>query len=139
MKKYKTGPATKKLQPESRFDTVVHGDLWLNNLMFHRDGGEEEQLKILDFGSSAYTHPAFDIIYFLYVNTDREFRRSHSEDLLRQYFEVYSRYLPDDDPELTSFDKFKEELEERREPVLLMATSVCTIVKKMYVRNCRLA
>ena len=37
--------------------------------------------------------PIGDICYFLYVNTDREFRRRHLIDCLQWYFDAFGSYL----------------------------------------------
>ena len=37
--------------------------------------------------------PIGDICYFLYVNTDREFRRRHLKDCLQWYFDTFGSYL----------------------------------------------
>ena len=38
-------------------------------------------------------HPAFDLTYFLYVNTDREFREKNMDRCLRTYYGIFSKYL----------------------------------------------
>ena len=37
--------------------------------------------------------PIGDICYFLYVNTDKEFRRRHLDECLKWYFDVFGSYL----------------------------------------------
>ena len=37
--------------------------------------------------------PIGDICYFLYVSTDREFRRKHLDNCLKWYFDVFGSYL----------------------------------------------
>ena len=37
--------------------------------------------------------PIGDICYFLYVNTDREFRSRHLKDCLQWYFDAFGSYL----------------------------------------------
>ena len=39
------------------------------------------------------SQPIGDICYFLYINTDRKFRRRHMNDCLRWYYDVLSCYL----------------------------------------------
>ena len=39
------------------------------------------------------SQPIGDICYFLYINTDKDFRRSHMNDCLKWYFDVFSSYL----------------------------------------------
>ena len=39
------------------------------------------------------SQPIGDVCYFLYINTDREFRRRHMKDCLKWYFDVFGSYL----------------------------------------------
>ncbi len=98
----------------SRIITVLHGDFWPNNMMF-RDGeaGEPDAVKILDFQMMKNGHPSFDLGYFLYIATDRAFRKAHLEQCLGWYFDVFSSYfsgIMDD----YGFDDFKREFHETR-------------------------
>ena len=121
--KYDTAPLVKKtFNLESQFTTVVHGDLWTNNFMMSRDG---KRVKFIDFGNVFLAHPVNDIVYFLYMNTDREFRKKHEEEILRAYFATFSKYLDDGDAaENVGFDQFKREVDERREPFMLLGMMV---------------
>ena len=113
--KYKTQPAMKKIyDKESPFTTIVHGDLWTNNFMISEDGN---QVKLIDFGNVFMSHPVYDIMYFLYMNTDREFRKKHEEEILQSYFATFSKYLRTGVD--LGFEQFKREVTERREGVML--------------------
>jgi hypothetical protein len=105
----------------SAFTTVIHGDLWVNNFMI-RDG-TPDKIKFLDFGNVCVAHPAYDIVYFLYMNTDREFRKENLESILREYFEVFQSYLGACSEDV-GFDIFREEFESMREAAMLVAMHV---------------
>ena len=64
-------------------------------------------------------HPARDILYLLYVNTDSDFRKAHLRDLLLAYFGVFYRYLTADDGTAAdtrpSFQSFVREVGDRIE------------------------
>ncbi len=95
----------------SRLATVTHGDFWSNNMMF-RDG-EPAEVKLLDFQMSLLAHPANDIAYFLYVNTDRAFREANLDKCLRWYYDAFSKYftgIMDD----YGFQDFEEEFQRHR-------------------------
>ena len=83
---------------------------------------EATRVKFIDFGNSYIMHPAYDILYFLYTTTDRAFRQSHFDALLRSYFDTFSTYLSGDDD--LSYDKFKEEAEGMREGVMIFTLPV---------------
>ena len=51
------------------------------------------RLQVLDYQMGLIGQPIGDICYFLYVNTDREFRRKHLDNCLKWYFDVFGSYL----------------------------------------------
>ncbi len=77
LKKYKIDRAIVH-NPESAFMTLVHCDYWTTNMMFRdaEDGsGKPEKMKLFDFATVCLGHPAYDIVFFLYVSTDKKFRQ----------------------------------------------------------------
>ena len=123
LSRYDTGPAIKKaFDIESPFTTVVHGDLWTNNFMMSEDG---RQIMFIDFGNVFLSHPAYDIVYFLYMNTDREFRKKYEEEILQKYFATFSKYLSDEN---AGFDQFKREVAVKREAIMLIGMIVSNCV-----------
>ena len=118
--KYNTRPAINKIyDKESPFITIVHGDLWINNFMMGEDG---KRVKLIDFGNVFMSHPVYDIMYFLYSNTDREFRKKHEEEILQSYFATFSKYLRRSVD--LGFEQFRREVAERREGVMLFGMLV---------------
>ena len=98
----------------SKYSTIIHGDFWSNNMMFHHDDdGNPVKVKLLDFQMLARGLPSRDIFYFLYVNTDKEFRKNHYEDLLRAYHQVLAGYMKEENMEVT-FQEFKAEVDKKR-------------------------
>ena len=85
---------------------------------------EATEAKFIDFGISYIMHPAYDILYFLYTSTDRAFRQSYFDTLLRSYFDTFSTYFSSDSHEDMSYDKFKQEAEELREGVIVFTSTV---------------
>eukprot|EP00096_Caligus_rogercresseyi_P001449 TRINITY_DN1231_c0_g1_i6.p1 TRINITY_DN1231_c0_g1~~TRINITY_DN1231_c0_g1_i6.p1 ORF type:complete len:491 (-),score=120.25 TRINITY_DN1231_c0_g1_i6:271-1743(-) len=81
-------------RPESPIDTLCHGDFWSNNILFsYDDEGVVKDLNIIDYQLLNYGHPCYDLVYFLYLNTDLEFRDNHLEGVLRLYHETFSSYV----------------------------------------------
>lgn len=103
---------------EFKLTTLLHGDLWTNNMMFLEDDqGRPTGLKFLDFQMAAIGHPMIDIYYFMYICTDREFRSKHLQECLEEYFNVFQPYLKH------SVDMtFQEFLEEFNSKPLLFIT-----------------
>jgi hypothetical protein len=57
------------------------------------------------------------------VSTDADFRRAHFHDLLKDYFDVFERYLKDAGIEMT-FEEFEGEVLDRRDILLSVSTTV---------------
>ena len=56
-------------------DTCCHGDFWSNNIMFKYDkDGNVNGAVLVDFQLINYGHPAYDILYLLYISSDSQFR-----------------------------------------------------------------
>ena len=75
--------------------TMTHGDYWVNNMLFSSSDPEDAELTVtmLDFQLMTLAHPARDIWYLLYCNTDKEFRDKHLQEILQEYFNIFSSYL----------------------------------------------
>ena len=65
--------------PSPEVHTLCHGDFWSNNILFsYKDGQEDpDDLIIIDYQLINYGHPCYDLVYFLYLNTDLAFRDEH--------------------------------------------------------------
>ena len=54
-----------------------------------------------------------DLWYFLYSSTDREFRDQHLNDVLRDYYDNFSKYLVMEEVHV-SFEEFRQEMNSTR-------------------------
>jgi thiamine kinase-like enzyme len=124
IKKYNGRRSIKKfLNTDSKFVTLIHGDMWVNNLAVREETEDNPaRVKFIDFGNVCVFHPMYDIVYFLYMNTDRAFRQQNFDRILQEYFDIFSKYLSG--PGVT-FTKFKEEVDDRKEIVMLITMMVC--------------
>ncbi|XP_069936203.1 uncharacterized protein [Cherax quadricarinatus] len=98
-----------------------HGDYWINNIMYsykspvaqashedsqatHKDSQEGhsasqtheshqeiEALKIIDWGTSSWGNPIFDLQYLLYTSTTRAIRSAHLDRLLHLYHSTFTK------------------------------------------------
>jgi hypothetical protein len=83
---------------------ILHGDYWINNMLFKYDDESQTQLgekspsipvslKMIDFQVSRIGHPLSDVLYFLYTSTKPETRQKYMPDLLRYYFDTLTTDL----------------------------------------------
>ena len=54
-----------------------------------------------------------DLWYFLYSSTDKEFRDQHLNDVLRDYYDNFSKYLVMEEVHV-SFEEFRQEMNSTR-------------------------
>lgn len=82
-------------QTSTKYRNVVsHGDLWLNNIMFeYADKDEPVSCKIIDFQLARFAPPAFDLAQLVYINTSKEMRVNHLDDIFRVYCDTFEMEL----------------------------------------------
>lgn len=64
---------------ETGFNVLIHGDLWVNNIMF---GDFEDAVRLVDFQLAHFTSPVIDLLYFIITSTTIDVRFNHVERLL---------------------------------------------------------
>ena len=95
----------------SKLVTLVHGDAWNNNFLVNED---ETEITFLDYQVFNYSHPGRDFWYYLYNQTDVEWRKNHLEECYKTYFETMEKYLPNTDWPQMTFEEFKADMESKR-------------------------
>ncbi|XP_012215176.1 uncharacterized protein [Linepithema humile] len=70
----------------TKINVVSHGDLWGNNFMFNED--VPPKCLLVDFQLLRYSPLAHDVAQFLYLCTDRSFRETRENAMLRYYYET---------------------------------------------------
>lgn len=80
-------------EQEDTLNVILHKDMWINNIMFKYDGNEPTNALLIDFQCLRYGPPAFDLMIFLYLTTEREFREQHEEEIIHHYFTIFSATL----------------------------------------------
>lgn len=66
---------------------VCHGDLWINNLMFHYHNGKVKHVKFVDLQTIRHTNLSCDILMLLYSSTEGPMRDKHMDRLIHIYRE----------------------------------------------------
>lgn len=90
----------------SPIDTCCHGDFWSNNIMFkYNEQGKVAEIVLVDFQLINYGHPAYDVLYLLYLSTDLEFRDAHMDECLTTYWTILSTYLDQFKPKSVVYDE----------------------------------
>jgi len=108
-------------------DTCCHGDFWSNNIMFKYDQeGKVAETILVDFQLINYGHPAYDVLYLLYLSTDSQFRSQHMEDYLHQYWETLNEYIDKFAPADTKYDwqDFQNDLNTYKTIGFVLATTL---------------
>lgn len=98
---------------EGEIKTLIHGDLWVNNLMFNYsdDGSVMDCIIVslslksfkfpvptffylqIDFQFSCIGHPAIDLLYFLYTSSVDDIRQTKIFELTQFYYYELKRVL----------------------------------------------
>lgn len=108
-------------------DTCCHGDFWSNNIMFKYDkDGNVNGTVLVDFQLINYGHPAYDILYLLYISADSQFRANHMEECLQKYWDTLNPYIEKFAPKDTkySWEDFRADLNTYKTIGLVLATTL---------------
>ncbi|XP_065084197.1 uncharacterized protein LOC135706512 [Ochlerotatus camptorhynchus] len=72
----------------------VHGDLWVNNLMFKYDinNGQPIDVILFDFQYCCYGTPAIDLCYFFFTSTRDDIRQNGFEEYMQYYYNGLAAY-----------------------------------------------
>lgn len=73
--------------------SIVHMDLWINNLMINYDGDVPAKLKIVDFQIAQYESVVHDVIFFLLSSVDTLVLEENYYSFLRIYYEAFIKSL----------------------------------------------
>jgi len=77
------------------FATLIHCDLWTNNLMIKHDdkSGEPIDVKFLDFQFARRGNVFSELQYLIFTSTNSEFRKQHLIPSLSLYYDTFSATL----------------------------------------------
>jgi thiamine kinase-like enzyme len=83
-----------KKADEMPWKVVIHGDCWINNLLFRYDEVTRKavELLLIDLQVMQEACPTMDLTYLIYTSTTTEFRQKHLEDMLKLYYNSFKSY-----------------------------------------------
>ncbi|XP_022224506.2 uncharacterized protein LOC111075495 [Drosophila obscura] len=114
-------------------NTLSHGDLWANNIMFQYGKYGETPLhcRLVDFQLARYAPPALDVITVLTIPTTSQFRAAHLDELLAEYYRFMSEFLKRAGLDIARFipeDSFYQSVKEFRSVGLIESCLFCHLV-----------
>jgi len=114
-------------------NTLLHGDLWSNNIMFQygKYGEIPQQCRLVDFQLARYAPPALDVLTVLTIPTSKSFRDAHLSELLAEYYRFMTEFLKRADLDIARFipeQSFYKSVEEFRSIGLIESCLFCHLV-----------
>ncbi|XP_039501203.2 uncharacterized protein LOC120457772 [Drosophila santomea] len=114
-------------------NTILHGDLWANNIMFQygRYGEVPLQCRLVDFQLARYAPPVLDVLTVLTIPTSKEFRDAHLSEFLAEYYRFMTEFLKRADLDIARFipeQSFYESVEKFRSVGLIESCLFCHLV-----------
>ncbi|KAJ1524993.1 hypothetical protein ONE63_009843 [Megalurothrips usitatus] len=82
--------------PEVRepYASVLHNDLWTNNILVRRDeDGRPQAAALIDFQVARLNSPFKDVLFFLFTSTQPEVTASHLDEMIEAYHASFCRCL----------------------------------------------
>lgn len=74
--------------------TITHGDLWVNNVLFHKDGsGNADDVKFIDFQGYICNSPLIDVSRFLLTSIEHDFMMNCFDEFLDIYYDKFTSHL----------------------------------------------
>lgn len=86
-------PDMGKINP-TEFNTIVHGDCWINNFLFKLNNqGEFEDMRFVDFQLLRFCNPSADLLNFLITSVNIEHKLKHFDFFVYYYHSQLVEHL----------------------------------------------
>ncbi|KAH8412700.1 hypothetical protein KR009_004844 [Drosophila setifemur] len=114
-------------------NTLLHGDLWANNIMFQygKYGESPLQCRLVDFQLARYAPPVLDVLTVLTIPTSKQFRDAHLSELLAEYYRFMTEFLKRSGLDIAQFiseQSFYKSVEEFQSIGLIESLLFCHLV-----------
>ncbi|XP_045780686.1 uncharacterized protein LOC123877816 [Maniola jurtina] len=108
---------------------IAHGDYRMSNLLFRIQDDTLQSIAV-DYQTVHAGCPASDLIYFIFMGSDEEFRRQHYEKLLDHYFASLEQALERMTVDLGVYtrEKFDSDMKELLPYAVLLGVMVLPVV-----------
>ncbi|XP_052743648.1 uncharacterized protein LOC112044812 isoform X2 [Bicyclus anynana] len=118
-----------KLEKPLGKPVIVHGDCKMPNFMFRRQD-DRLQAIVVDYQTTHAGCPASDLMYYIFLGTDEEFRREHYERLLDHYHSSLEQALKRlaVDPSVYTREKLDSDMKELLPYAVLLGVVVLPVV-----------
>lgn len=82
------------VKPSKQYRNIIcHADIWSANIMYQEVNNIAIRCILIDFQMHRYCPPAQDVLVFIYLTTDREFRNKFMRECLDFYYESLTKTL----------------------------------------------
>ncbi|XP_018579181.1 uncharacterized protein LOC108917178 [Anoplophora glabripennis] len=93
----------RKPAPREPFSTIIHSNLWTDNIMVKLNSDKRDIIKIVDFQHYDYGSPAADVLFFLFTSVEISVLEGYLDELLRHYHTDFESDLQQFEIEDSSF------------------------------------
>ena len=99
---------------EGPWSSILHGDFWVNNIMYHHDENKKiDDVKLIDFQMADFDSVYKDLTYFLFGSCSTDVLNNNFDEVVWEYYNNFINVLEKNGNDLTNYskDKFDEQLE----------------------------
>nr|XP_023014587.1 uncharacterized protein LOC111504301 [Leptinotarsa decemlineata]XP_023014588.1 uncharacterized protein LOC111504301 [Leptinotarsa decemlineata] len=75
------------------YSTLIHNDLWVNNIMLRKENNETVACKFVDFQLYTYDSVVIDLFFFLFTSVRRDVLEENLDFLIEYYHQVFVETL----------------------------------------------
>ncbi|KAK3932205.1 N-acetylmuramate/N-acetylglucosamine kinase [Frankliniella fusca] len=87
------------------FASILHNDLWTNNVLVQMDGDSPVNVAFIDFQGIRVNSPFKDLAFFLFTSAKKEVTTNHLDAVLDTYLSSFRRCLSQVDVDSTPFTR----------------------------------